>query len=210
MTSVLLGYQGLHTAATGGIENGERVIQAFAQTEGYSLGAIFVERDPTHPTSALDVLINAAQDEDVDAVVVSSVSDLGRTAAAQRVTRDWIENGAGVRLLVLQALAPRREQIETDGDEIRISFGVKDVYGCDSQIVFAMAGERVEVSHGVRIVAVASRADLRTWLWHHRMPFVVDDLRLRKDAAGKVKLFIDDQPGIILPTRVHAGLRDGL
>src|SRR5262245_30869707 len=102
MKPVLFGYQ----RARAGIEsvdviNGRRVLAAFAEREGFTLGEINEETDPGRPSSALSALVAALPRLGVGAVAVPTLWDLGRTSWTVVAARHILER-AGARLLVVE------------------------------------------------------------------------------------------------------------
>lgn len=87
------------------VENGGRLLAAFAALEGFALGTVFVERDACRPWSALAALIESARRLEVAAVAVPRVTDLGLQPLVQQLTRRRLEADAGLRVLVLGAVA---------------------------------------------------------------------------------------------------------
>jgi hypothetical protein len=76
-----------------------RKLTVFASTEGYALAGIFSEANE-QPATALQAMLDSAERRHVEAVAISTLSDLGSDERMQRATRERLE-GAGIRLLVL-------------------------------------------------------------------------------------------------------------
>ena len=101
---VLYGYQVVRvTTPRERVERNRLRLAAFAAVEGYSLGSVFVEWDASKPWVALASLIEAAQrsTENVAAVAVPRITDLGLTPLMQAATLRRLEDEAGVRVIVL-------------------------------------------------------------------------------------------------------------
>jgi citrate lyase beta subunit len=114
---LLFGYQ---RAALGSspdeIENGRRILTAFAAAEGYALGEIFLEHDVNKPLSALAALIDAARRTEVTAVVVPTLADLGRLPRVRVELAKRLQREAGVRVLTAQSMSAAAEPMDDIAD----------------------------------------------------------------------------------------------
>jgi hypothetical protein len=103
MKPLLYGYQNvLATATPEDAEAGRRALTAFAIREGFALAQIFVESNHLEPGSALEALIDAVRRDQVEAVAVPRLTDLGRVKRIQRLVRERLQREAHVRILVIE------------------------------------------------------------------------------------------------------------
>jgi hypothetical protein len=101
---VLLGYQQLHAnSSEDAAENGRRVLRAFAQREGYTIGMIFTEYVYGR-MQAFDALVDAVRAGGVSAVAVPELEDLAVMPRIREAMRLRLEHAGGVRVLVVQSV----------------------------------------------------------------------------------------------------------
>jgi hypothetical protein len=214
MRTVVLGYQGARSQSSPeAVAWGNRVLAAFAERELYDLAETFIERDPSRPTAALAALLHRARSTSVTAVAVPSLRDLGRTEAAQKAARDWLERHSGIALHVVQLL-PDGETVEDRAVEeglrsTTLHLELIDPSGLSEGVIhFQIREDTVHISWGERFLTRIDRPRFREWFWNGRTAFVADGVRLRKDSLGIVRFFVDDRCGAVLPARLHAQLRE--
>jgi hypothetical protein len=98
---VLLGYQRARESSPDQLLNDLRLLQAFADREGYALGLVYTAATGTW--GAMEHLLSRVRDGEADAVGVPSEADLGGTGKERAFVRSQIE-AAGIPLLVAQVL----------------------------------------------------------------------------------------------------------
>lgn len=102
---ILLGYQTVRVGTPQfEVARGRRVLAKYAAREGFALAEIFVDQDPNRPCSAMAALIEVARRSGVAAIVVPTLTDLGRLPRVQRLTRERLEREAGVRVLIAESI----------------------------------------------------------------------------------------------------------
>ena len=106
---VILGYVRADAAATDdllGWLHGE--LASYAEREGFSLAAVFVERSNAG-RSALMALVGALRRREAEAVVVPALDHLSRISAGRHALRNLIERESGARVLVMY---PPRDDVD--------------------------------------------------------------------------------------------------
>jgi hypothetical protein len=99
---VLLGYQSLRLdSSPDAAENGRRILAAYAQREGYTLGLIFTDVAYGRMV-AFDALLNAVRAGGVAAVGVPTIDDLSSMPRMREAMRLRLEHAGGVRVVVAQ------------------------------------------------------------------------------------------------------------
>ncbi len=98
---LMLGYQVARIGtAEQDIANGRAVLAAYAASQGYTLGEVFVEHDVNHPTSAMAALIEASRHMPATAIAVPSYQDLGRLPRVQQEVQKRLARETGLPVWV--------------------------------------------------------------------------------------------------------------
>jgi hypothetical protein len=114
---ILLGYQTLRLdSGPEAAENGQRVLRAFAEREGFTLETVFTEVAYEGRLSALSALLERINRGGIAAVVVASPDDLGRLPRVRQAMRARLEREGHVRVLVAQIMTSSAQPYERTGD----------------------------------------------------------------------------------------------
>jgi hypothetical protein len=100
---LLVGYQSLGLdSSPDAAENGRRILAAYAQREGYTLGMIFTDVAYGR-MAAFEALLDAVRAGGVAAVAVPTRDDLSPMPRMREAMRLRLEHAGGVRVVVVQA-----------------------------------------------------------------------------------------------------------
>lgn len=99
---LLLGYQSLRLDSTDdAAENGRRVLAAFADREGYAMGAIFTDLVYGR-MAAFDALLDAVSTGGVAVVGIPTPEDLSPMPRLREAMRLRLQQAGGVPILIVQ------------------------------------------------------------------------------------------------------------
>jgi hypothetical protein len=208
---VLIGYLNAHNAdTTDDMSRSRQALEEFAAEQGFHLGDVLVERDPSRPQAAFEALIQRAVETRATAVAIPAATHFSLVPRVQTWLKDRLEHGAQVAVHVVSGpgIGAAPDLVAGLVDSTRYVVNLRTTSGREVSVTLRLGSEFVEIWHQGQCQATPDRERLRTWLAEPsgRQPFTSGHVVILLDREG-ISLSMPGLTVYPLPDHVLAELR---